>query len=78
MNKWVNGDTWVEREHFSNGGFTRQAFVKMPDGRNKMVKCALSDTYFSIPARARINNKTKKGYVMLENGVLTFTFEEGE
>lgn len=66
---------WLEDEEFAypGGGFTRRAYATFPDGRNRVVKCSIPDTYFSIPARARIKGKTVKGFLSSDNGNLTFT-----
>jgi hypothetical protein len=67
--------TWLEAESFAypNGGFTRRAYASFPDGSKKVVKVSVPDTFFSIPARAKINGKTVKGYVSTNENTLTFT-----
>lgn len=65
------GDTWLEAEEFAypNGGFTRRARVRMPDGRLRVVRCSLPDTFFSIPAK--VDKRT--GFLMTdEENVLEF------
>ncbi len=50
------------------GCFTRYGHrVLFPDGKIRAVKLApVADTYFSIPAKAKINKKTYTGYVTVE------------
>ena len=68
-------DTWLEPEEltYPSGGFHRRARAYCPGERAfRIVKCSIPDTYFTIPARARIQGKTVKGYVMDNEGVLEF------
>lgn len=46
-------DTWLEPESlcFPNGGFTRRARAKMPDGKLLIFRAGLCDTFFSIPVK---------------------------
>jgi hypothetical protein len=55
--------TWLEDEAFAYpaGGFTRRALASFPDGSRRVVQCSIPDTYFSIPARARVKGKTIRG-----------------
>lgn len=65
------GDTWIEAEEASypDGGFTRRAYVRFEDGKLRVVKCSIPDTYFTIPAKAKISGKTVNGYItVLYNG----------
>ena len=72
--------TWLEGEEFAypNGGYTRRAYCKFPDGSFHVVKCSISDTYFSIPARYRTKGKTINGYITSDNGVLIFNLYKEE
>lgn len=58
-------DTWLEGEEFCypNGGMTRRCFALCADGERRVVKCGIPDTYFSIPATARVHGKRVSGYV---------------
>ena len=60
----ANG-TWLEGEEFAypHGGMTRRCYALCSDGIKRAVKCGIPDTYFSIPAYARIAGKRVKGYV---------------
>lgn len=61
-------DTWLEGEEFAypTGGMTRRCYAVCPDGQKRVVKCGIPDTYFSIPAYARIHGKHVKGFVTSE------------
>lgn len=62
--KAANG-TWLEPEElcYPKGGMTRRAYATCEDGVNRVVRCGIPDTAFSIPASAKIEGKTVKGYV---------------
>jgi hypothetical protein len=47
------GDTWIEPEEwcYLHGGMTRRARVRFPNGRLRVVRCGIPDTWFSIPVR---------------------------
>ena len=47
------GDTWMESECYCypNGGMTRRARVRFPDGKLRVVRCGIPDTFFSVPVR---------------------------
>ena len=66
--------TWLEGEEFAypNGGMTRRAYARCNDGQLRVVRCGIPDTYFSIPAYARIHGKRIKGYVSSDDGTFTF------
>lgn len=57
--------TWIEGEEFAypKNTFTRRGFVDCEDGQRRLVKCKVADTFFSIPARCKIDGKTVKGYI---------------
>ncbi len=70
--------TWLEGEEFAypKGGFTRRAYAECEDGTMRLVKCSIPDTFFSIPARAKINGKMVKGFLSItgtNNDQLIFT-----
>lgn len=72
----INPDgTWIEPECFAYPGdtFTRRAYVNMPDGSKKVVLCKCADTYFSVPATARVKGKTLRGFITGDENGLTFT-----
>ena len=71
--------TWLEAESFAypNGGFTRRAYVELrqnpnnplelPYGARYTVRCAIPDTYFSIPARLTYKRQTIKGFISVQD-----------
>ena len=70
----------LEGEEFTypSGGLHRRARARCQDGKLRVVKAGIPDTYFSIPARARIKGKTVRGVLLTsDEGVLEF-FEEGK
>lgn len=75
----ANG-TWLEGEEFAypNGGMTRRAYVRCEDGQLRVVKCGIPDTYFSIPAYARIHGKRVKGFVTSDENGFTFNTHKGQ
>lgn len=74
---FYKGETWLECEELSGErAFWRRARVRFPCGEFRVVRCGLPDTMFSIPARANINGRTVRGFVMIEGEELTFTEEK--
>ena len=88
----ASGRTWIEPEEWTypSGGFLRRACVRLransvdpgslPDkaiGTYRIVRASVADTYFTIPARLRIDGKTIKGFISVDddNEELTFTPE---
>jgi hypothetical protein len=66
----VNGanGTWLEGEEFCYGSPTDQAMVRRcyarcEDGQLRVVRCCIPDTFYSIPAVARIQGKRVKGFI---------------
>ncbi len=70
--------TWLESETFAypKGGFTRKAYASFADGSKRIVTVSIPDTYFSIPARARVKGKTVKGYVTSDENTLSFNADK--
>lgn len=66
--------TWIEPEEYCYSGGKRRAYVTMPDGAKRVVLCGLPDTFFSIPARARVNKRTVKGFVSVNESRTGFIF----
>jgi hypothetical protein len=68
--------TWMEGEEFTypHGGFHRRALARFPDGVRRVVRCSVPDTYFSVPARARLNGKTVRGFLSAADGGTSLTF----
>ena len=65
------GDTWLEPEElcYPHGGMTRRAKAICEDGKLRVVKCGIPDTFFSIPAKLG----AAKGFVSSEESGFHFT-----
>lgn len=57
--------TWLEDETaaYPNGGQVRRGRAIFPDGTLRAVYAGIPDTYFSVPAHARIGGKYVAGYL---------------
>lgn len=59
--------TWLEPEEmaYPSGSISagRRAAALFPDGKVRIVQVGIPDTFFSIPARAKIKGKTVTGWV---------------
>lgn len=57
--------TWLEPEErcYPSGAMLRRGRAVMPDGAVRAVRAGIADTYFSIPAYARIAGKYVRGYL---------------
>jgi len=66
--------TWIQSEEaaYPHGGMTRKGRCLCDDGKLRAVYCGIPDTFFSIPAYRRINNKRINGYVYSEDGTYMF------
>lgn len=65
------GGTWLESESFCypNGGMKRRACVRFPDGKLRIVRCGISDTFFSIP----VHKSDGDGFLTVaDDGALEF------
>ena len=60
--------TWLQSEEnaYPNGGQTRKGKARFPDGAVRTVYAGIADTYFTIPAHARIGGKYVAGYLDIE------------
>jgi hypothetical protein len=69
--------TWLEGEEFAYpaGGFTRRAWVNMPDLSRRVVRCSIPDTMFSIPARFKDGGFTTRGFLTTNENGIKFTEE---
>lgn len=70
-------DTWLEAEEFCYASYDgsamlRRCYARFDDGKLRVVRCAIPDTYFSIPAVARVAGKTIKGYVSSDESGFKF------
>lgn len=59
------GKTWLEPEEWTypSGGFNRRAYVRCPDGKYRVVRSSIPDTYFTIPAHLVFKKKHVSGYI---------------
>ena len=76
----ANG-TWLEGEEFAypHGNLTRRCRASCQDGQLRVIYCGIPDTYFSIPARARINGQAVRGFVTHnEETGFQFTHSKGQ
>lgn len=71
--EYANG-TWIEPEEmaYPNGAFTRRAKCLFPDGKLRIVRCSIADTYFSIPAKGKIGKLRLEGFIMADGPALYF------
>lgn len=72
----ANG-TWLEGEEFCYGSpdgsaMNRRCYAVCDDGQKRVVRCAIPDTYFSIPAVARIKGKRIHAYITSDEGGFRF------
>ena len=72
--EWPDG-TWLESESFAYPGdtFTRRAYASFDDGSKRVVLCKCPDSFFSIPARAKIGKRTVRGFLTSSVSTLRFT-----
>lgn len=73
MQNFDNG-TALESENaaYPHGGRTRKGIAKFKDGKLRRVYAGIPDTYFSIPANARVNGKYVSGFLSVDADTLTF------
>ena len=70
---WVSDSqmTWMESEDFCypNGAMDRRARVFFPDGKRRVVRCGINDTWFSTPVRKSDVSKAfpDGGFLMVES-----------
>ncbi len=59
--------TWLSPEEhaYPHGGQTRKGAAIFPDGKIRTVYAGIPDTYFSIPAHARINGWYVSGFLTI-------------
>ena len=59
------GETWLEPEElcYPNGGMNRRCRCRWPDGKLRIVRCGIHDTFFSIPVR----RGDADGYICVNN-----------
>jgi len=63
--------TWLEGEEFCypSGGMTRRAYARCGDGKLRLFKAGIADTFFSIPA----TGQGVKGFLSSDETGLKFT-----
>lgn len=61
-------ETWLEDENYAypNGGQTRMGRALFADGTIRRVWAGIPDTYFSIPAHARVKGRYVAGWLTKE------------
>lgn len=69
------GKTWLQAEEFAypNGGQTRKGLALFEDGQLRRVYGGIPDTFFSIPAHARIKGRYTGGFLTIDEAGLKFT-----
>jgi hypothetical protein len=73
--------TWLEDEAFCypNGGMTRRAYATCEDGKKRVIKCGIPDTFFSIPGYYKRDGKRVQGFLSSnDEGGLKFTEYKSE
>ena len=73
----MNDETWIEpeeRAYTSRGSQLRRGRALFPDGRIRAFRAGIPDTYFSIPAHARIRGKYTPGFITSADGGLKFNY----
>jgi hypothetical protein len=65
----------AEEYAYPNGGQTRKGRAYFPDGQIRRVWAGIPDTYFSIPAHARIKGRYVRGSLSVGS---QFSDHEGE
>jgi hypothetical protein len=67
--------TYIEPEEYAytlRGSQVRKALCRFDDGKLRRAYGGVPDTYFTIPAHARVAGKYVKGYIYSEDGELRF------
>lgn len=61
----MDKQTYLQPERFAypNGGQTRKGLAYFSDGKLRRVWAGIPDTFFSVPAHARINEKYVRGFL---------------
>lgn len=82
------GDTWIYAEELAYpAGSIRQSrrfgLVRCPDGKLRLCKLGIPDTFYTIPARMSIRGKTVAGFVSVDESAespeyrfLTYTYRK--
>lgn len=65
-------DTWIypEEAAYPNGNQTRKGCAIFPDGKKRRVWAGIPDTYFSIPAHAKVKGKYQAGWVGVDDKLI--------
>lgn len=67
--------TWLEPESlcYPSGGMLRRCYALCEDGKKRVFKCGIPDTFFSILATGKINGKSVKGFISSDEKGFKFT-----
>jgi len=80
MRQEFDKGTWLDPEEmaYPSGSMAagRKAKAMCPDGKARVCRVSIPDTFFSIPATTRYDGRHRRGFVMIENNVLTFTEQQ--
>lgn len=72
----MEGGTWIDPESvaYPSGSLSagRRCKAVCPDGKTRVCRIGLPDTFFSIPARTRYGGEMRRGFVIIDDGVVTF------
>lgn len=82
MSRWYKGETWIDREELAYDVplalSPRRGYVRFPfDGKLRLVRLGVPDTYFTIPARVKLHRKTVTGLVWFDGDSDEFVFVAG-
>jgi hypothetical protein len=75
------GETWLEPESlcYPSGRMLRRCKALCEDGKTRIVRCGIPDTFFSIPGYFVRKGKRVKGFISQDSGgPYTFTAYKGQ
>lgn len=73
-----NGTYLAPESHaYPNGGQTRRCKALFPDGKVRVAWAGIPDTFYTIPAHARIGRRYVRGFLSLDHGTIRFTESAG-
>lgn len=67
--------TWLEpdeKAYTAKGSMLRKGQAVFSDGQVRAVRAGVPDTYFTVPAKARVKGKYVAGYLTNDEGLWTF------
>ena len=75
------GHTWIDSEERAYNTYSgahsrsdRRASVRFPDGKLRIVRVGIPDTYFTIPAHGRVSGRYVRGFVSVDTDANELTF----